>query len=111
MRGFTLLEVMIALAIMATVIMTVISSFNYNLSIAARDKEETIAMLVGRAKLEEPGFTDLKEKKGTFAPDWPWLSWEADKSPTLLSGVSKLTFTVSWDSARRKLTLVQYVTK
>ena len=33
--GFTLLEVMVSLAIMATVIMTVLGSVNYHLSIIA----------------------------------------------------------------------------
>jgi prepilin-type N-terminal cleavage/methylation domain-containing protein len=33
-KGFTLLEVMIALAIMAGVILTVITSFNYHLSVS-----------------------------------------------------------------------------
>jgi len=111
MKGFTLLEVMIALAIMSGVIITVISSFNYYLSVAARDREETIAMLAARAKLEEPGFTDLKETKGTFSPDWPWLTWEAETSPTIVSGVVRLTLTVRWDDARRKLTLAQYIKK
>ncbi len=54
--GFTLLEVMIALAIMAGVILTVISSFNYHLSVVNRDRDETIAVILARAKLDDPGF-------------------------------------------------------
>ena len=111
MKGFTLLEIMIALAIMAGVVLTVISSFNYHLSVVSRDKEETIAVLLARAKLEEPGFKELREKKGTFAPDRPDMNWQADTVPTELPGLNKVTLQVSWGGDRNKLSLVQYITK
>ena len=109
--GFTLLEVMIALAIMAGVILTVISSFNYHLSVVNRDREETIAVLLGRAKMDDPDFKPGDGGKGTFAPDWPEIAWKADSKPTDYPGVNRVTFTVSWDSERRKVDLVQYVAK
>ncbi|MCM2357233.1 MAG: prepilin-type N-terminal cleavage/methylation domain-containing protein [Geobacteraceae bacterium] len=111
MKGFTLLEVMIALAIMAGVVLTVITSFNYHLSIAARDREETIATLLARAKLEEPGFTNLERKSGTFAPDWPEMGWEADLAPTDFPGVNRLTLRVIWDDRRKSLVFVRYLAK
>lgn len=112
MRGFTLLEVMVALAIMAGVILTVITSFNYHLSIAARDREETIAVLLARAKLEEPDFRNLEKKSGTFAPDWPAIGWNVEATPMeTMPGVSRITFTVNWDDNRKKLALVQYLAK
>ena len=110
-QGFTLLEVMIALAIMTGVILTVISSFNYHLSVVNRDREETIAVILARAKLEDPDFKPGEEKKGTFAPDWPDISWKADSKPTDYPGVNRLIFTVSWDAERRKVDLVQYMAK
>ncbi len=113
--GFTLLEVMIALAIMAGVILTVISSFNYHLSVVGRDREETIAVLLARAKLDDPGFNKNQSGKGNFAPDWPDISWEAVITPADIPGaaglLNQLTLTVSWDAERRKLALVQYVAK
>ena len=54
MKGFSLLEVLIALAIMAAVVMTVIVSFNYHLGIVAEDKEQTAAILLARAKIDDP---------------------------------------------------------
>ena len=110
-KGFTLLEVMIALAIMAGVIFTVISSFNYHLGIVTTDREETIAVLLARAKLDDPVIKTPEEKKGTFAPDWPGISWEVATTPTELPGVNRLTLTVSWDNARRTLALVRYLAK
>jgi general secretion pathway protein I len=114
-RGFTLLEVMIALAIMAGVILTVINSFNYHLSVVSRDREETIAMLLARAKLEDPKFVKNVAGTGTFAPDWPAFAWKTEIAPANFPGVigklNQLTMTVSWDDDRRKLSLVQYVAK
>ena len=107
--GFTLLEVMIALAIMAGVILTVISSFNHHLSVVNRDREETIAVLLARAKLDDPGFKASDGGKGTFAPDWPDIAWATDVKPTDYPGVNRVKLTVSWDAERRKVDLVRYV--
>ena len=111
MKGFTLLEVMIALAIMAGVVVTVLTAFNHHLSVVSRDREETVAVLLARAKLDEPGAADLAGKKGTFAPQWPEIAWEATATPIEIPGIQRLTLTVSWDGARRQLALVQYLQK
>jgi general secretion pathway protein I len=110
-KGFTLLEIMIALAIMTGVILTVINSFNYHLSIAARDREETIAILLARAKLEDPALQKQDKAEGSFAPDWPDMGWETDITPSELPGINRLTLTVNWDDKRQKLSLVQYLAK
>lgn len=111
MRGFTLLEVMIALAIAAGVLLTVISSLNYHLSIVGQDREETVAALVGRAKLEDPDFGKVTDNKGTFAPEHPELAWERETSSTELPGVSRVVLTVSWQDGKKRLSLVQYAAK
>ncbi len=106
---------MIALAIMAGVVLTVISSFNYHLSLVSRDREETIAMLLARAKLEDPTFVKNAAGTGTFTPDWPGFAWKTEITPADFPGVTgqlnQLTMTVSWDDQRKNLSLVQYVAK
>lgn len=111
MKGFTLLEIMIALAIMAGVLLTVISSFNYHLSLAARDREETIATLLARAKLDDPAFNTQDKTSGTFAPDWPEIGWAIITEPAQIPGVQRLTFTVTWDNKRRSLPFVRFLAK
>ncbi len=115
MKGFTLLEVMIALAIMAGVVLTVISSINYHLSIATRDQEETVALLLAGSKLEDIELTqkdDLKTvQDGTFAPEHPDISWKAEVTPTPITFFRKLTLTVTWGNDKRTLSLVHYVAK
>ena len=108
MKGFTLLEIMIALAIMAGVLLTVITSFNFHLGLAARDREETVAILLARAMLDDPAFAKMDRKDGTFAPEWPEIAWRADLVPAQFPGVDQLTFTVTWDNGGEKLSLVRY---
>ena len=109
MRGFTLLEVMIALAIAAGVLLTVISSLNHHLSIVGQDAEETSAALVGRAKLDDPDFAKLTENKGSFAPEHPDLKWEREITAVPeLPGLNRIRLTVSWNDDKKRLSLVQY---
>ena len=108
MRGFTLLEVMIALAISAGVLLTVISSLNYHLSIVGQDSEETSAALLGRAKLDDPDFSRQTENKGSFAPDHPEVKWEREISPTELPGLNRVQLTLSWNDGMKRLSLVKF---
>lgn len=111
MKGFSLLEVLIALAIMSGVIMTVIVTFNYHLGIVVNDKEETAAVLLARAKIDDPDFTTLPAGKGTFAPARDDISWEKTVAATDLPGVQRMNLTVRWNSNKRSLSLVRYAAK
>ena len=50
MRGFTLLEVMVALAIMAGVVLTVLGAVNYHLTIIAEERDSTALILSGASQ-------------------------------------------------------------
>lgn len=108
MKGFTLLEVMIALAITAGVLLTVISSLNHHLSLVADDAEETTAVLLGRAKLEDPEFGKQTENKGSFAPDHPEHKWEREVTKTEIPGLNRIRLTVTWNNDGKNLSLVQF---
>ncbi|HEX9022361.1 MAG TPA: type II secretion system minor pseudopilin GspI [Geobacteraceae bacterium] len=109
--GFTLLEVMVALAIMAGVILTVINSFNYNLSVVNRDREETIAVILARGKMDDPEYVPVDGAKGDFGPDRPDITWSTQIMSTDYPGVNRVVFTVSWNKEQGKIDLVQYVAK
>lgn len=111
MKGFSLLEVLIALAILAGVIMTVIVSFNYHLGIVVNDKEETAAVLLARAKIDDPDFKALIPGKGNFAPARADIEWEKTVALTEIPGVQRMVLTVRWNSNQRSLSLVRYATK
>lgn len=108
MKGFTLLEVMIALAIAAGVLLTVISSLNYHLSIVGQDADETTAALLGRAKLDDPDFGKETDNKGSFAPEHPALKWEREISQTQFPGLNRISLTVTWNDDRKRLSLVRF---
>lgn len=111
MKGFTLLEIMIALAIMAGTLITLLGAFNHHLSLVERDREETVALLLARGKLEElealPAET-LAAREGTFAPERPDVSWTLAVTPTAVTGLRQLTITVFWDDRKKSLYLDHY---
>lgn len=116
MKGFTLLEVMVALAIMAAVVLTVISAFNYHLSVAGRSREESVAILLARGKLEQlEGINNKGTMKtieeGTFAPEHPEISWKAELAPTDITLFRKFTVTVTWGNDKRSLSLAHYIAR
>lgn len=112
-KGFTLLEVMISLAIMAMVIMTVLGTVNYQLGILANERDNTAFVLLARAKMDELLQTSLTSEKsdGTMAPAHPELHWEAEVLPTELPLLKKLVVRVRRDADKREETLERYIPK
>ena len=109
-KGFTLLEVMIALAIMAGVVLTVLSSVNYHLSIITTERDSTALTLIARAKITELEQQQIPEKsEGTFAPIHPELAWRAELLPTQLPALKKLVLRVQRSSDKREVALVRYI--
>ena len=108
--GFTLLEVMVALAIMAGVILTVLGSVNYHLEIIANERDNTTLTLLARNRITELELEPVKGE-GTFAPSHPELNWKADLEPTQLPGLQKLVVKVRRGSNGREVELVRYVAK
>ncbi len=110
MRGFTLLEVMVALAIMAGVILTLLGSVNYHLGIIANERDSTTFTLLARTRMDEMGNSPTKGE-GTFAPSHPELSWKADLLPADLPGLQKLVVRVTRPGDGREVALVRYLSK
>lgn len=109
--GFTLLEVLVALAILAGAITTVVVTFNQHLSVVVRDKETTTALLLARAKLAEPDFLTSITAEGTFAPQFSAITWKREQTPTDYPGLKRYQLTVAWQSGQQKLVLVTYGSK
>lgn len=110
MRGFTLLEVMVALAIMAGVILTVLGSVNYHLGIIAGERDSTALTLLARNRMAELEQAPAKGE-GSFAPAHPELSWKAEILPADLPGLQKLIVKVKRGSDGREVALVRYFQK
>jgi general secretion pathway protein I len=81
--GFTLLEVMIAMAILAIALTAVFSSQAQSISMAASARFETSAALLAQSKMAEyeampPG--EMRTDSGDFGEDFPDYRWQAEVS-------------------------------
>ncbi|MEI6213736.1 MAG: type II secretion system minor pseudopilin GspI [Desulfuromonadales bacterium] len=111
-EGFTLLEVVVALAIMATVIMTVLGAVNYHLSVISRERESTVLTLMARARLAEIELSGTPKKgEGTFAPSHPDVKWKTELAPAKLPGLQKLVVRVQRTGSAEEVALVRYLPK
>jgi len=112
-RGFTLLEVVVALAIMAAVILTVLGSLNYHLDIISAERDTTTLTLLARnrlAELEQQGGLQ-KKSEGTFAPLHEDVTWRSELFPSKIPAMQKLVVTVQRKGDKREVALVRYVIK
>jgi general secretion pathway protein I len=112
-RGFTLLEVMVALAIMAGVILTVLGSLNYHLDSVSAERDNTTLTLLARnrlVELEQQGALQQKSQ-GTFAPAHADVTWRAELFPAKVPALNKLVVTVQRKGDKREVALVRYVLK
>jgi general secretion pathway protein I len=79
--GFTLLEVMVALAIIATVLISVYKLHTQSLTLALETRFNGIAPFLAQQKLAELATekTDLQENEsGDFGEDFPDFSWQME---------------------------------
>ena len=113
LKGFTLLEVMVALAIMASVIITVLGAVNFQLGILSNERDNTAFTLLARARmaeLEQQGQI-VQKSNGTLAPAHPELTWQAELFPTEIPMLQKLVVRVRRDSDKREVALERYILK
>jgi general secretion pathway protein I len=110
-RGFSLLEVMVALAILAGVILTVLGSVNYHLEGITAERDTTTLTLLARTRLTEleQQTVIVQKSEGSFAPLHADVSWRAELFPTQIPTLRKLVVTAQRKGDRREVALVRYV--
>ena len=77
--GFTLLEVMIAVSLIAIAVVTLIGSQSQSVSLATVSKFETMASLLAQRKLTElslQDFASVNDGEGDFGEDFPGFTWK-----------------------------------
>ena len=104
--GFTLLEVMVAMSIIAIALTAVLSSQSQSVSLASEAKFSTTAALLAQNKMAETEWgnrLDLSSDSGDFGDDFPDYNWEVtveDVSMDLPENVSnhlkEMKVTISW---------------
>jgi len=76
--GFTLLEVMVAVAVIAIAFVTLIGAQSQSVSIATRSKFDAMASLLAQRKIAELNLLDYNELaggEGNFGEDSPNFTW------------------------------------
>lgn len=80
-RGFTLLEVMVALSIIAIALTAVLSLQTSSLSLASEAKFDTTASLLAQSKIAQIETVDpenLTSGSGDFGENFPGYTWQLD---------------------------------
>lgn len=107
-----MLEVMVALAIMAGVILTILGAVNYHITVTARERDNTALTLLARTRMAEMELSPpISKGEGTFAPSHPDLRWKAELQPAKFPGLQKLIVRVRHTSDAREVALVRYIPK
>jgi len=86
-KGFTLLEVVVSVAIIGVALMILLSAVNRNLDIAGKSRDSQIAALLAQQMLTEiemEGFPNIREEEGKFQ-DYPGFEWFLSVLPYNLS--------------------------
>src|SRR5210317_2286578 len=93
-KGFTLLEVIIAVAIIAIALTTLLGSQSQSVSFANSAKFETMAALLAQSKMSELTTREadsLYSESGDFGDDYPWYAWEATVNNIAIEGVADIS--------------------
>ncbi|MHB8790961.1 MAG: type IV pilus modification PilV family protein [Desulfobulbaceae bacterium] len=80
-RGFTFLEVMVAVAILAIAFVTLIGSQSQSVSVAGESRFRVMAALLAQqklAELESMDFEDVSGGEGDFGEEYPSYGWRAE---------------------------------
>ena len=81
LAGFTLLEVMVAVAIIAMSFVSLLGSQSQSISIANISRFETTAAMLAREKLSElqlAGYSELTDGSGQFEDDFSDYTWRSE---------------------------------
>jgi len=105
-RGFTLLEVMISLAIVGGLLVTLVHTLNYQLGIVERQETITTATLLAKEKLIEAEDTRTGGK-GRFEEPYPAYTYEVQVKESPYFGISEIVVKVS--SEKEEVTLNEFV--
>jgi len=118
-KGFTLLEVMIAVALIAIALTTLLVSQSQSVSFANSAKFETMAALLAQSKMSElalQGNEGLSGDSGDFGDDYPGYAWKATVSDFPIEGaeavsdyLKQMDLTVTWGVFSYNLRLYHYV--
>jgi len=96
-NGFTLIEVMVAMAILATSLVAVFQLQSQSVSTASEVRFKTTASLLAQSKIAEMEASASlvsRADQGDFGPDYPQYAWRLAVSDTQIPGFKRIEVTV-----------------
>jgi len=106
-NGFTLLEVLVAVAILGAGLTVLLGAVNRNLIMASQSKNLSIAGLLAQRKLAEvelEGYPEIRQEQGQFeeAPEFNWfLSVMPYEIPNLDTEIRIVILRITWDDGKK----------
>lgn len=107
-KGFTLLEIMIALAIIGGLLITLLYSLNYHLGIAERHETITIATMLAKNKLLELEKTPASAK-GDFPSPYSAYHYSSEITESPYPGIAEVRVTV--ENGKEIVRLTEFIEK
>lgn len=105
-NGFTLLEVMIALAIVSIALVTLLGLSNRSIMVQERLQKLTRATLLAQQLMSEQevipaGSRSWEPQEDVFAEPFSEFRWRISYQDTVLNQVKQITVTVLWGVAEK----------
>lgn len=115
-KGFTLLEIMIAVSVLAIGLVAILQSQTQGLNLAADAQIMTTSALLTQQKMADvqtaiaSGENDV-DGSGDFGDEHPSYSWEVSTEPTDINGLRKMTLKVIYGEKgdQQEMTTIGYV--
>ena len=117
-HGFTLMEVMVALSVVAIALMAIYRMHTQTLFMDARGRFDTVAVMLARQKLadiETLNLADLTNDSGDFGDDHPGYAWKIQSelvSSDLIRedgpALTQIRLTISLNDDASQFTLTTY---
>lgn len=95
--GFTLMEVMIAMSILAIALVAVFQLQSQSIAMSTASRFMTTASLLAQSKMadiETDAALGNKSQKGDFAPDYPEYKWTVQVTDTKIARLKKIEVNV-----------------
>lgn len=105
-KGFTLLEIMIALAVIGGLLLTLIGTVNYMLDVAGRHEVITVASMLAKDKLYQTEKSP-SNSQGAFPEPYIDYSYKTELKDSIYPGLKELTVTVK--SGKEAVTLKELI--